>query len=140
MTMRSRTRGFTLIELMVTVVILGILAAIAIPNYSQYIRRAHRAEGVALLNEAAAREERYYSQNNTYTSNMADLGLRNALGLSDSGYYKLSIDIGDASGYLLSVAPQGGQTQDTECGTLRLNARGERSISGTAGDSNTCWK
>jgi type IV pilus assembly protein PilE len=142
MNMQQSQRGFTLVELMVTVVILSLLAAIAIPSYTRYVTRAHRSEAQALLSEAAAREERYYAQNNAFTSTVANLGLRSSTGLSDNGYYQLSISTSDDTqgGYLLSATPQSSQANDTECAVMKLNALGERSVTGTASDSSTCWK
>jgi type IV pilus assembly protein PilE len=60
--MRSRSTGFTLIELMITVAIVGILAAIAYPSYTEYVKRTHRAEIASLLTEQAQALERYYSR------------------------------------------------------------------------------
>lgn len=140
--MRQSNKGFTLIELMVTVAILAILAAIAFPSYTRYVTRTHRSEAQALLSEAAAREERYYAQNNAYTSTVADLNLRSSTGLSDNGFYQLSISTSDSSqgGYLLSATPLGTQAKDSECAVMKLNALGEKTVSGTASDSATCWK
>ncbi len=76
-------RGFTLIELMIVVVIIAILAGIAYPSYDEYVKRGNRTEGQALLSEAAATQERYFSQNNTYITTQADIGklhMRNTSG------------------------------------------------------------
>lgn len=140
--MQYSNNGFTLIELMVTVVILSILTAIAMPAYNRYVLHANRSEAIALLNEVAAREERYYAQNNAYTATLTALNLRNTSGLSDNGYYQLSISISDDTqgGYLLTATPQRTQVNDTECATMKLNALGEKTVTGTATDSTACWK
>jgi len=70
----AKQRGFTLIELMIAVVVIGILAAIAVPNYQEYMTRSKRTEGMALLQEMAARQERFYAQNNNYVTNNANIG------------------------------------------------------------------
>lgn len=57
-----RLAGFTLIEVMIVVVIIGILASIAYPSYNEYVKRGNRTEGQVFLSDAAARQERYYSQ------------------------------------------------------------------------------
>lgn len=142
-------RGFTLIELMITVAIVGILAAIAYPSYQNYILRSHRSEGMALLSEAAARMERYYAQNSTYaTASFKGLGLTsdaNATGLdSPNKYYSLRLVNLAATTYNLSVVPQNAQASD-KCGTLTLDSTGLRGAAGTTADKDAatvtnCWR
>jgi len=145
----TSTRGFTLIELMITVAIVGILAAIAYPSYQNYILRSHRSEGMALLSEAAARMERYYAQNSTYqTASLKGLGLSSSADAttldSPNKYYKLSLGVPTATTYSLSVAPQNAQTKDS-CGTLTLDSTGLRGAAGTTADKDAatvtnCWR
>lgn len=128
-------RGFTLIELMITVAIVAILAAIAFPSYTKYVQRGYRSEGIAQLNDAAARMERYYAQNNSYNvgSDLSKIGLPNAA--SSTGKYSLTVN-GNATSYTLSTAPQGSQQSDT-CGTMTLNQAGARTPDPS---TTTCWK
>ncbi|MBB4865163.1 type IV pilus assembly protein PilE [Pseudomonas nitritireducens] len=142
-------RGFTLIELMITVVIISILAAIAYPSYQQYILRGNRAEGQALLNDAAARQERYFAQNNAYTNDLSKLNMRNSSGSgttatvqSDTGLYALTLSTtaANSGGYLLTATPRKApQTSDSKCTTLTLNALGTKGSSGSAAAAD-CWK
>lgn len=133
---KHRQSGFTLIEIMIVVAIIGILASIAYPSYQEYVLRGNRVEGMALLNDAAARQERYYAQNNTYADTVAKLGIP---ARSNNGLYTLAISDTTASTYTLTAAPGGAQVKDTKCGTLGLNQAGTKTKTGTAALSD-CWK
>lgn len=125
-------KGFTLIEVMIVVVIIGILAAIAYPSYQEYVRRANRAEGQAFLQDIAAKQERYFSQNNKYITSATDIAKLGAVDTSETGKYKLTIS--NSNHYTLSAAPQ---FSDSKCGTLTLNALGTKGAGGSVKD---CWK
>src|SRR5690606_16242997 len=93
----GKMRGFTMIELMIVVVIVGILAAIAYPSYRSYVLRANRAEARALLLDIAAREERFFSNNNTYTADLTQLGFPAAGAVeSEHGVYSVSAAVAPA--------------------------------------------
>ena len=130
--------GFTLIELMITVAVIAILAAIAVPSYREYIRRSNRVEGQSLLNEAAARQERWRAQNGTYTTTVADLQMPWANNKSEHGLYLLSVTnpAGDG-GYTLTATPQGNQATD-KCGNFTLTALGTKGVSASTADA--CWR
>lgn len=141
--MTAGHKGFTLIELMIVVGILGILAAIAYPNYTEYVQRSNRTEGQALLNDAAASQERFFAQNNRYViaaADIAKLGLRGTSGTtvkSDNGKYTLTIGTNaNDGGYTLTATQSFG---DSSCGNLTLNARGIKGNSGTK-SVDVCWK
>lgn len=86
MTLRKYLQGVTLLELMIVVVIIGIMAAIAYPNYRDFTDRARRNEAKALLLEIAQNQERFYLQNNRY-GNLMELGYGGISVDSDSGAY-----------------------------------------------------
>ncbi len=132
--------GFSLLELMIVVAIVAILAAIALPSYEAYVLRGKRAEGRAALLDLAAREERWYSDNNQYT-NVIGAGGINVSVSSKNNYYTLSATITGPSNqtYTLTAAPNG--FTDSKCGNFTLNQTGARGISTStaAADINDCW-
>lgn len=126
----KNNKGFTLIEVMIVVAIIGILAAIAYPSYDEYVKRGNRTEGQAYLLDMAARQERYFSQNNEYADTVTKLGLSS--NVSETGKYTLTI--GTNNGYTLTATQQ---FNDTKCGNLTLNALGEKGAGGSVDD---CWR
>uniref|UniRef100_A4XQV9 Tfp pilus assembly protein PilE-like protein n=1 Tax=Ectopseudomonas mendocina (strain ymp) TaxID=399739 RepID=A4XQV9_ECTM1 len=136
----NRQQGFTLIEVMIVIVVIGILASIAYPSYSEYVKRGNRSEGQAFLNDVAARQERYFSQNNAYVTNNADIGnlaLKNG-NKSETGKYELVLSkVDNDGGYTLTAEEQ---FNDTTCGNLTLNARGVRGRTGSDMSAADCWR
>ncbi|RDI99754.1 prepilin-type N-terminal cleavage/methylation domain-containing protein [Dyella solisilvae] len=138
----SRTRGFTLVELMVVVAIIAILAAIAIPSYSRYAYRARRADGQQLLLHIANAEERYYATYNKYAG-LAAIGYASAdSATSEHQYYQASVDVADgAQSYTATATRQGAQQADV-CGNLAITSAGVKTpqTSDAAANSNGhCW-
>ena len=134
--MRNASRGFTLIEVMIVVVIIGILASIAFPSYQEYMRRGYRAEGQAFLSDVAARQERYFSQNNAYITDVANIAKLGVTANSPTGKYSIVL-AGGGGGYTLTA---NNQFSDAKCATLTLNALGVRGSSGSRSDNNDCWR
>ncbi|CAH0282452.1 Fimbrial protein [Pseudomonas sp. Bi70] len=133
--------GFTLIEMMVVVAIIGILAAIAYPSYSEYVKRSNRTEGQALLSDAAARQERYLNQNNTYITSPDDigkLGMNLTNNKSATGKYVFSVSkVNSDGGYTLTANQQ---FNDSKCGNLTLNAKGIRGATASGANVADCWR
>lgn len=131
-----KIRGFTLIELMITIAIVAILAAIALPSYDRFVKRTRRADGHELMMRIAAAEERFYTNRNTYSDDIAtDLGLSDT---SEKGHYVVAAALG-AGGqtYVLTATPQNNQSTD-KCANLTINNVGFKDWSGD--DSNgKCW-
>lgn len=138
--------GFTLIEMMIVVAIVGILAAISYPSYRDYVERAGRADGKAKLLEIMQAQERFYSQNQTYTANLGAGGLgygvaANAAVASDEGRYNITAAAcagAIASCVALTADAVGQQASDTKCGDLTLDSRGTKGEGGTL-TVQDCW-
>lgn len=130
-------RGFTLIEVMIVVVIIGILSAIAMPLYTQYIQNARRAEARALLMDNAQYMQRFYTQNGSFVRTLA--GTAPVLPNTANTYYDFDND--DATltttTYTVRATPKGAMASD-KCGRLTLTNTGVRgSANLTAAE---CWK
>jgi type IV pilus assembly protein PilE len=148
--------GFTLVELMVTLVIATILISIAVPTYQAQMRKSRRTEAKTTALDAASREERFYATQNRYSSDTGELGYTSASGsfpAPTGTYYEiLSIavtqPVANATGvttgsFTITVdAPAGSaQLADTACQTFVVTQTGARSATGTdASPSTTCWQ
>jgi type IV pilus assembly protein PilE len=138
--------GVTLVELVIVLVIVGILASIAVPTYSEYVRRTHRAEGKSALLKLAAAQEQYYVQNNTYAT-AAKLSTAPPAGLgipatTENGRYTLAIaDGADATGYTATATAAGSQLKDTQCASFTINQLGQKTATKSGGGDATdeCW-
>ncbi len=137
--MNARVKGFTLIELMIVVAIVAILAVIAYPNYRNYVLRSHRADGRDLAMRLASAEERYFTNFNRYTMNLA-ADLQFASNTSEHGYYEAEVELGAADQtYTIKLKPVGSQDPD-QCGTLSINNTGFKDWSGAKPPTNgNCW-
>ncbi len=124
--MKRYLHGFTLIELMVTVAIIGILAAIALPSYQAYVRRANRAAAEAEMMNIANVEQQYFLANKAYT----DLtGLSYSLPSTVSSYYTCPVIPDTTPSFTITCNPQGSQLAD---GALQLKSDGTRTRNGSA--------
>lgn len=137
-------KGFSLIELMIAVAILGIIAAIAYPNYSNYVQQARRSDGHLMLTEIMGAQERFYTENFNYTTDLSELGYTVDGGAveSDEGFYLVTAAACGGSTIRncvnLTATAQGIQAVDDECATLSLNSRGEKAATG-GGGREECW-
>ena len=143
----NHQRGFTLIELMIALVIIGVLVAIAVPAYTNYLQKSYRNDAKTALLDLATREEKFFSINNQYTSSATSLyGGSTAtfpmnVQSSASSYYQLSapaVTAGSATtvaSFSASAVPTNTQTPDA-CGTFTITSTGVTSVSGTL---TNCW-
>lgn len=132
----ARMRGVTLLELMIVVVILGILAAVAYPNYRDAAARAKRSEARAALLQIATQQERQYLQNNSYTTDMSRLGFANAgCNLTGSETYSVCVTAADANNWTAVATYQNADAEAGKCNTFQLDGRGVR----TSAPYTDCW-
>lgn len=136
--MRKSQTGFTLIELMVTVAIVGILASLAYPSYIEHVARARRADAQTVLMEGAQAMQRYYSAHNTYASATLPSGVQVVPRFADSGQktYDVTVTSADAAGFTLTATPV---RTDALCGNLTLTGAGVKGKTGS-GSLSDCWK
>jgi len=132
----ARMRGMTLVELLTVVAVLAIISSIAVSSYRRYLVRTNRTEATGALLRVQVAQEKYFLQNNTYTNNLANLGLA---ATTPSGYYALSISPANATTFTAKAEPQGKQaSSDTDCQTLSIDDRGQRNS--TPKPASLCWK
>lgn len=124
--MRKGTQhGFTLIELMITVAIVGLLAAVAYPSYTRYVIKAHRSAAQAQMLDIANRQQQFLLSNRAYATKAA---------LTSSGYvlpsdvgakygYDITVGTGTVPSYVITLTPVAGSSQVSD-GVLTLNSEG----------------
>lgn len=138
----ERSRGFSLIELMVVVAIIAVLASLAVPAYLRYGYRARRVDGQQLLLTIANAEERYYAVNNQYTTDVTQIGFATSPAASNNGYYLATLATTGTStqAYTATAAPQGNQAKDV-CGSLTIDNTGNKTpnASSPLNTNGTCW-
>lgn len=147
-----KTRGFTLIELMIAVAIVAILATIAYPSYTQWIAKSRRTDAKSLLHRVAANQAKFFAQCGSYTTNFGgSAGGCGGLGMvsgataasmtSDNGYYLITISLpGGSSTFTVTGAALGSQlaTDGPRCNLFTLNQTGLKTVTGSEGMN--CWQ
>ena len=137
------SQGWTLTELLISLALMGTLAALALPAYLQQQRQARRSDAQLALQQLQIDQARWRSQHERYADSLAALGWSSDL--SPRGQYQISIPQADAEGYTLEALPLGAQALDRDCSPLRLTWRGSASATFSAGanpdsDPQRCWR
>lgn len=150
----KKSNGFTLVELMISVLIVGVLAAIAYPSYMNTVRKTHRSDATVTLNDLATRLQRCFTANSTFVHNATatatmpittcDVAVKVAAGVTtENKYYVVKgTDITATTFTLTAEPPTGGvQAKDTDCMKFVLDHTGRRKAqNGSGGDTTaTCW-
>jgi len=150
---KCKQQGFTLIEVMIVVAILGIISAIAIPSYTEFVRKGKRTDAKVELLRIAQLQESYFVQNLSYASSTTQLGLGATVD-SEQDEYRITIsDSKDSGGgactglaadscssYTILATAQGSQSSDTKCGNFTITNTGVKGRSGSGETVKRCWK
>ena len=131
--MRRTSRGFTLIEIMIVIAIIGIVITIGYPSITEYVKKGRRTEVAGLLSEQAQILERFYSKSNVYTG---------ATGLSaGNDFYTITPALTDQAFKLTAVRKAGSAMATDKCGDFTITNTGVRSMENAAAGVTTkdCW-
>ncbi len=139
MNMPRNQRGITLIELMIVVVVISILAAVAYPNYQEFVARAKRNEAKAALLRLATNQERFYLNNNTFTADLRQLGFTSDddgdTSITENAYYVIEVTGANASNFTATATYRFGEPEVSKCETFTINGRGAK----TSDPYDDCW-
>jgi type IV pilus assembly protein PilE len=139
----SLSPGWTLAELLITLALMSVLAAMALPTYQQQQRQARRTDGQAALLQLQVDQARWRSSQDRYAESLTDLGW--ASDRSPQGHYQITITEASGEAYTAQAAALGGQAADRECTPLRLSWQGSATAVWGAGehadsDPARCWR
>ena len=128
-------RGLTLVELMIVVIVVGILAAIALPAYQEQVRKSRRADAYHSLLLVQNLQEKWRASNSSYSNSLVEIGFVGTA--SQEEYYGIGLSGAGAVGYTVTATAQGAQTGDSRCTSIVLTV-GAASPRGTKTPA-ACW-
>jgi len=141
----ARHSGFSLIELMIVVALMAILATLATQSYRRYTLRANRTDAKSVLLQIQVAQEKYFLQNNSYVTTLANIAAAPPAGLGVpvnagtgatlSGNYTIAFTAATPTSYTITATAVGGQAADTTCPTLSVDQSGQK----TPGPPSSCW-
>jgi type IV pilus assembly protein PilE len=138
-----RQAGFSLVELLVVLVIMGVLSALALPGYSRFVQRGNRTEVMAALLEAQHFMGRYYSANGQYLSPANAVPMLpqrlQRIPIQGTVRYQLSVREATLNTYQLQSVPEGSMAGDV-CGNLTINQTGLRGVLNSTNSVSECWR
>ncbi len=141
--------GFTLIELMIAVAIIGILMRLAYPAYTNSVKKSRRADAKTALLDVAQREERWMATANVYSTSAPELGYNAGTTITaaapmnvlsgSTAFYQVSVSAPTTTSFIATATRIGAQTADTQCGDMTLTNTGLQGITNATGNVADCW-
>ena len=139
----GNTKGFTLLELMMALVVIAILVSVSYPAYIEHVENARRADGIGALLTLATKQEKYHYNAGSYTNDMTQLGYAADPALSPESFYRIDATLIDAGqNFTLTATRYGVQVHDTKCGDLILTSTGIKSAVNNSSSNplEECWQ
>ena len=133
---RISQQGLTLIELMIVIVVLGMLISLAYPGYQEFTARARRAEAISALLQVATNQERFYLNNQTYTTNLTNLGFPTSPWTTETGSYRIRVLPGANQNQFVAEADyQRTGSEESKCNIYTINSAGVKAST----PETDCW-